>query len=298
MKAKRIYIITVGFDTSGELLKGAEALYDRVLTTKRAQVVALLSLKHLGAVKFGEPTYKFGVADPEGLAAETDVGVYVMGHHGLGTPGVGNLTPEQLSAGLVAAGFKSIRKLCLVACKIAVDGEDVKKQLGIEEKQRRTVTYQTDKQVGFAAAQNEQAAAHAGKLASDAKANANNAQMAVQRAFLGNLAMHLAAAGMRPMIAGWDSFITVCYADHAVVKKAPLANQQAQVDLPEARGRKIFAPNTNKQSTYGFARPGDGETALKGPSKVIIQWQGDGADAKVMAVGPEGWSDKNRLALQ
>lgn len=282
MRAAKIFVITVGSDSSGELQKGAKALFRRLQMGGHA---ASVSLVHVSKYTNGRIEHKYALGDAEdkeALANEADVGVYIVGHHGREISGVGDYTPEQLARALIAMGFRHIRKLCILACRIAGDDE-VRKHLSNYEKGMKTVAYQEK-------AGNTQ-------LAQQGQTKADTAQENLQRTYLGDLSKQLAGAGMMPKIAGWDSFVTICYGKNPIAKEPEVA-QHMKLALAENKGRKVVAPNAyGKQAHYYAATPKEGEepAPVGKTNKVIIQWHGDAQAGKVVAITQEGWSDKNRL---
>lgn len=280
MKANRIFVIPLGYDQSGELLDGAKALC-RKLESNGQRVACIPQGKKDNPGATGKDLL-------DGLDAEEDIGVYILGHHGREISGLGNHTPAEVTKIITDLGFKHIRKLCLVACRLDTPehaanikfaaGERLDKQASLIE-QAATLREKSTKLVD----QREQQKIT--KLADQREQQAKDAQINAQASFMGQLASGLAGSGLRPMIAGWDSFVTVCYAGNKAIKDFDGADVEAN------NGRKVFEESKN----YLFGNPKDDEAVRtsKRPHKVVVRWEVE--DGKgVLVRADEGWSDKQR----
>ncbi|HWX77553.1 MAG TPA: hypothetical protein VNY32_08750 [Candidatus Acidoferrales bacterium] len=278
MRANKLFVITIGFDTSQELLLGAKSLYDRLVITKRATTGEVALVKVLSISETTGVNWKVisGESALKNLDSDEDLGVYLIAHHGREIRDLGGATAKEVALTLSAIGFKHIRKLCLVACNLdLVDG--VGEALSKEFNNKATYDRFKDDP-------------NKKKLAALRLQQSIDAQQAAQSSFIGSLAKELAQKGMKPMIAGWDTFITVCFPNHPVLKTSP-GIKMADNDT----GRKIIMER-GQNKPYIYANPqGPDEAKPDSPRhKVVVRWIGESGTGVVATVA-DGWSDKNRL---
>lgn len=274
MQANRIFVIPLGYDQSGELVQGAKALCEK-LSSKGQKVAYLPQGKRDGLGASGQELL-------DGLDTEENVGVYILGHHGREISGLGNHTPAEVAKVITDLGFKHLRKLCLVACRL--DTAEPAANIAFAAGERLDKQASLIKEAAHLKDKNT-------KLAGQREQQAKDAQTNAQASFMGQLASGLAASGLRPMIAGWDSFVTVCYAGNKAIKDFAGANVEAN------QGRKVFSESKSLGGggPYLFGSPKDGEDVRtsKRPHKVVVRWAlEDGKGVLVRA--DEGWSDKQR----
>ena len=76
MKANKIFVITLGSDQGGELSKGSMALYTRLISKGSGR-------SGVAYVPHGVKVSAIGAELFDDLDSEEDIGVYILGHHGM-----------------------------------------------------------------------------------------------------------------------------------------------------------------------------------------------------------------------
>jgi hypothetical protein len=278
MRAKRIFVITLGFDTSGELINGAKSLANRMLSHAADGVAFIRVTSHQNWQVDLETRQR---KNPfEGIDTEQDIGVYLIGHHGGRPPtvGIGGYTAENVVALLTHMGFTHIRKLCLLACFIDEHNTT-------EPGAARHLKQEASKRERIGNVKEGPTKEFAIKGLTDQMEKLQNT---AQASYMGTLAKLLAAAGIKPMIAGWDSFVTVAYPENVTIPKDSVFR------APENDGRKVVASRgAYQKGLFVFASPKDKEEVKKDYSKTVVRWEQNPDGGGKLVLVPDGWSDKD-----
>jgi hypothetical protein len=264
MKAKHILVFWVGPHVAdgGEAKTGAKKLYLRLVTEKKAHEVQLIRVPQgataIANLRCDELTTCVPCTHDEGGTA-----IYIISHHTpFGFPiadfgGILASTFATLIRDYVAAGeLEPVTKIALLACRAATPPVAMPNVFPLIDLDNPFAPFPTS-----------------APATSSASASSSAAPVVTtdDGSLLQRFCKELAYLGIKPKIAGWESFVTVCYEANPALK--------AGAKLPEFTGRK---------SSRDKKRPTDANDRMA--SKKIVQW-----DDTLLFVGNltlAGWTQK------
>jgi hypothetical protein len=236
MKAEVIFVFYIPdrhLDSEG--IRGAAALYDRQIAERKANGVYLVEIPS-AAMRFGQLRIIRGKNDVQATHGEAGVGVYLITHHGMFAPEFGGIPAARMAdliAGFVQdAEVGALTKVALLVCHAGT---------GVGARNAK-------------------------------KAIGHHMRQAFEDSLLVKFCHELQRNRETPKLAGWDKFVTVCFADH------PAINRIEHQDW----GRKAL-------STYQAQKLTDKDRL---EHKKVIQWSGEAGKNPITVLRLNGWTQR------